>query len=258
MPITSSTSRYRGFSLVEMAIVLVVLGVLARASLLPLSALEASRRERQVEVELAQARDALIARLVSHGALPCPAPSRLPSSSPSSRRLSSASPNSGLAFASGSDTCPSRGRLPAARLALSISMDREGNALDPWGRPYVYSLSTTDHRNRGVQGIADWANTEEIGSVGIAELRGSLSLCREARDPCSSSSVTAEDLVFVVMSRGADPSAEGLQALNAQTVGDVFTLAPHSLVDGHRFDDALVWTSRSEAVWWLLRAHRLP
>jgi len=190
--------RSAGFSLVEIAIVLVVLGVLAQAALRPLSALDASRKERQLIQELDMIRDALLAHLVSYGSLPCP--------------LSGPEPEFGSGYS------------------------------ESFGEP----------------GIQDWSAIDELSAVGIEHLRGTLTICRQARDPCAASAVSASDLVFVVLSLGADPSARDLQRLNAQATGDVFTLAPDSMVDGHRFDDALVWASRSEAVWWLLRAHRLP
>lgn len=254
--------RSAGFSLVEIAIVLVVLGVLAQAALRPLSALDASRKERQLIQELDMIRDALLAHLVSYGSLPCPLSGPEPEfgsgSGFGSGSWSGSGSGSGSRQHSSSETCTLRGQVSAERLALDVATDDAGAALDPWGRPYVYTRSSADSESFGEPGIQDWSAIDELSAVGIEHLRGTLTICRQARDPCAASAVSASDLVFVVLSLGADPSARDLQRLNAQATGDVFTLAPDSMVDGHRFDDALVWASRSEAVWWLLRAHRLP
>lgn len=227
-------SQVRGFSLLEMAIVLVVLGVLARATLVPLAAMEASRKHARMTNEVQIVRDALVAELIAQGALPCPVSS------------------------DDSTVCPLRGGVPSQRLALNIASDAQGAALDPWGRPYMYALADTDTIDTGALGLPDWAQASDIVSSGISNLRGSLTICREARSPCGSSDTLANDLVFVVVSHGADASAADLQGLNQASEGSTFTKAPESSVAGHRFDDALVWLSRSEAVWWLLRAHRLP
>ncbi len=238
--------RSGGFSLVEIAIVLVVLGVLAQATLIPLSALNETRKERQLAHELELIRDALIAHLISYGEFPCPL------------ARSRAHTGRGLLYRPESGSCHLRGWVPTASMALDIASDAGGAALDPWGRPYVYGLSDADNAARGAQGRADWSSAAEISAVGIADLRGTLTICRDNSDPCNATAVSANDLVFVVLSHGSDASASDLQSLNTRDSGDVFTLAPRSAVDGHRFDDALVWASRSEAVWWLLRAHRLP
>ncbi len=236
MRLLRSQSRrdVRGFSLVELAIVLIVLAVLARASLVPLAALDASRRERHAERDIAMIRDALVAHLVSHGELPCP--------------LDPVE----------SSSCRVRGHVPAAVLGLDMAVDGNGAALDPWANPYRYALGDSDFADGGVQGAADWSSAEEIAVAGIGDLRGSLAVCREARDPCVSTDVLAEDLVFVIASLGADTSAAGLQVLNRAENGYVFTRASPSTVDAYRYDDKLAWLSRSEAVWWLLRAQRLP
>lgn len=223
-----------GFSLVEMAIVLLVLGVLAQATLAPLSALDATRRERAMQSELLRIREALLGHLLSFGELPCPQ------------------------AADGAVQCPQRGLVPAASLRLDLPRDERGAALDPWGRPYRYAISHVDDARQGTETSPDWTSADTIVERGVRRLRGSLVVCQIATVPCPVRATLADDLVFVVTSLGADDSIEGLQGLNQADRGRVFTRAPVSTVSHTAFDDGLLWLSRSEAVWWLLRAQRLP
>ena len=243
----------RGFSLVEIAIVLAILGLLLRATLVPLATLREARSERAARERVDAARAALLAHAVTRGALPCPLP------------LSDGRPASatGAADDAASGRCRAfRGAIPATVLGLDGPTDAAGAALDPWGRALVYAVSDADADGAGTPGAPDWTVPGEPGAVGIDALAGSLVVCRVAgRGRCPAREVRAEDLAFVVLSRGADPSALDLQARNADALGGgggTFTLAPRSAVDGHRFDDVLAWGSRGELVLWWLRAGRLP
>ncbi len=236
----------RGFSLVEIAIVLVILGLLLAGTLVPLGPLREARLERAANDAVETARRALLAHALTRGALPCPlatgaASSSAPSSAPSSGRCSAW-----------------RGGLPAATLGLAGPLDASGAALDPWGRPLLYAVSDADADGTGTAGAPDWTVPGEASAVGIEALRGSLVVCRAAgRGACPAPEVRADDLVFVVLSHGADASASGLQERNASNAVGAFTLAPRSAVEPHRFDDLLAWGSRGELVlnglragWW--------
>lgn len=219
------TLRAGGFSLVELAIVLVVLGTLTSAAVAPLQALDAGRRERQLRADLSAVRDALLAHLITQGRLPCP-------------RADTVDVGTGCTLGDGG--------VPAAALALPGTLDASGALLDPWGRRYRYAV-----------GGAHWTDEQPLGDIGIERLRGTLSVCAQAQSPCPRAALRGNDLAFVVVSSGADASGAGLQGLNARP-GTTFTSAPPSIEASTRFDDGIVWASRSELVWWLIRASRLP
>jgi prepilin-type N-terminal cleavage/methylation domain-containing protein len=63
----------RGFTLVEMAIVLVILGLLLAGLLMPLSAQVDQRKISETQKAMDEIRDALIGFAVANGRLPCPA-----------------------------------------------------------------------------------------------------------------------------------------------------------------------------------------
>ena len=227
----------RGFSLVEIAIVLVILGLLLAGTLVPLGPLRDARLERAAHDAVEAARRALLAHALTHDALPCPlAPGN----------------------ASAAGRCAAwRGGLPATSLGLAGPVDASGAALDPWDRPLLYALSDADADGAGTAGAPDWSVPGEASAVGVRALRGTLTVCRTAgRGRCPAQEVRADDLVFVVLSHGSDASASGLQARNASSELGAFTLAPRSSVDPHRFDDVLGWGSRGELVLTWLRAGR--
>ena len=243
----SRRTAERGFSLVEIAIVLAILGLLLRAAIVPLATLRETGREREARDLVEAAREALLASAVARGTLPCPVPvagGRAGASGAAGRSGNTDTANRG---ADAAGPCTSaRGGLPAVALALPGPVDAAGAALDPWGRPLVYALSP-DEVGEGGEGR------------GSGTGRSGLVACRVAgRGACPAREVRAADLAFVVLSHGADPSAEGLQGRNAAGDGRTFTLAPRSAVPAHRFDDLLAWGSRDELAWWRLRAGRTP
>ncbi|MEQ8230472.1 MAG: prepilin-type N-terminal cleavage/methylation domain-containing protein [Gammaproteobacteria bacterium] len=64
--------RARGFTLIELALVLAILGALAAASLAPLGVQQEARARRATEHVLDSAIEALYGHAVLHGRLPCP------------------------------------------------------------------------------------------------------------------------------------------------------------------------------------------
>ena len=237
-----------GFSLVEIAIVLAILGLLTRAVLVPLGSLRETRREHEARSLVETAREALIASAVAHGTLPCPVPAT--GTDPIVGRRGNGAV-SRVGDRGARVACPSRrGGLPAVALALPGPIDAAGAALDPWGRALTYALSPDE---------AAGGTTASRAGDGSDAGGGALVACRVAgRGPCPAREVRAADLAFVVLSHGADPSATGLQGGNASGRGDTFTLAPRSTVPAHRFDDLLAWGSRAELAWWRLRAGHPP
>ena len=246
----SRPAAERGFSLVEIAIVLAILGLLLRAAIVPLATLRETGREREARGLVEAAREALLASAVARGTLPCPVPTA--GGPGAAAPVGGHGGGTGVANpgADAGEPCTSaRGGLPAVALSLPGPVDAAGAALDPWGRPLVYALSP-DEAGEGGGGR---------GGRGGGTARDGLVACRVAgRGACPAHEVRAADLAFVVLSHGADPSAEGLQGRNAAGDGRTFTLAPRSAVPEHRFDDLLAWGSRDELAWWRLRAGRPP
>lgn len=234
-----------GFTLIELAVVLLVLGVLTRALVTPLGTVLHERRVQATDDRLESVRQALLGHLVTTGTLPCPLQVGISAS----------------IAASGSravDCSRGQGGVPARLLGVEGPVDAAGALLDSWGRPLSYAVSLSSSREAGDIDSPDWTSVGEAAAVGLSELDADLVLCQAAYSgSCPRAALRADAIAFVVLSGGADDSSVDAQVENID--GDrVFAVAPRSTVDGHRFDDLLVWASRNELAYWLLRAEWLP
>ncbi len=132
-----------GFTLLEMAMLLIIVSLVLGGLLPTLSVQSESRSRQQAMEELKQIREALIGYAIVHQRLPCPAIGN----------------SGGAEMPDGGGTCSkSVGFLPARTLGLHNTENRGGvfnpwtdtvNAaaslmLDPWGQPYIYAVDQTD------------------------------------------------------------------------------------------------------------------
>ena len=69
---TSGQLHQSGFTLIEIAVVLVIVGLLLGGLLLPLGTQQEAQRVNETESALNEARDALLGYAVANGSLPCP------------------------------------------------------------------------------------------------------------------------------------------------------------------------------------------
>ncbi|MDR3352547.1 MAG: prepilin-type N-terminal cleavage/methylation domain-containing protein [Zoogloeaceae bacterium] len=109
-----------GFTLVEIAVVMVVLGLLMGGMLLPLSAARDISEGRAAEAALREIRDALLGYAAIHGVLPCPDTGQ-----------DAAAPEYGRADVSCAQP-QAEGFLPFKTLGLTES--------DPWGMRWRYRV----------------------------------------------------------------------------------------------------------------------
>ena len=155
--------RYqRGFSLVELAVVLVILGFILAALLMPLQAQRENTFRAQTDSQLEIAKKALIGFAQTNGRLPCPATAA----------------SGGLEAPAGGGTCTNQlGFLPAATLGLQPS-DADGFAIDGWGNRMFYAV--TQVNTAGGAATPDFTTTNEMSNVGVANLAPNLVVCSEA------------------------------------------------------------------------------
>ena len=231
-----STPRLRnnGFSLVELAIVLVIVALLTSGLLLGISAQRNATENVDARHQLDNIRDALLGFAMANGRLPCPALPNLANSDANAGKENCAQPH---------------GVLPWATLGLPET--------DPWGNRFTYFASAkfTAVPTGGAQAGFTLATGVAPDTSGLANIK----------EFGSSGSDIATDLPAVIVSHGSraagawqpggnqlpGPAGDELENSNA-------TLTFVSRTPSDSFDDLLIWIPSSLLKAKMVAAGRLP
>ena len=233
-----------GFTLVEMAVVLVIIGLILGGLLVPLSAQMEMRGYQETSNRLEEAKEALLGFAMAHGRLPCPA---------SATSLGIEDPVGG-----GNCNHDYDGYLPAATLGLS-NLDGSGYALDGWGSLPVnrvrYAVSTS---NSNAFTTSDGMRTTSLGS-----LSPDLKVCASGSGVTAASCGTAISLtstaVAVVFSAGKNAATGGTGTDEAKNYDNNQVFVSHQPSPGaNEFDDVLTWLSPGILYNRMVSAGRLP
>jgi type II secretory pathway pseudopilin PulG len=247
------TPAVRGFTLVELAIVLFIVTLLLGGMLLPLSGQQDIRNYGDTQKILAEARDALLGFAMANDRLPCPA----------------SSTSYGQEDPVGGGVCnhPYDGYFPAATLGLS-PVDEAGYLLDGWGgdasNRVRYAVTSAN--------TSAFTTTSSMKTTGLTTLAPDLKICGTgagltneglAAAACATNTSLATDAVAVVYSLGKNGGTGGSGAHEkhnpnpsaSAVAGDpAFVNAPQ----GSSFDDQLLWLSKSTLFNRMVAAGRLP
>lgn len=283
--------RSHGFSLVEMAIVLLIIGLLIGGLMGPLGAQMEASRIKDTQNQINNILDALYGFAAANGRLPCPA------------TANSAGSEDVAAIATGQCTAPYNGFIPGRQLGLG-PLDANGYVLDSWGQPIHYAVADLKAANStypitGVpsqvqtRGIKFFTDSSLIGISALGNLAPNqtntppassfLSVCASATGIATVASAytssgtigscgiagntLSSDAVAVVYSTG--PNAGGVATgadeaanPNPSSANNDSAFVSHVRTEagapGGYFDDIVVWIPRSILVSKLLAAGQLP
>jgi len=229
-----SQRSIRGFTLVELAIVLIIVGLLIGGTTVMIGSVQDSANTKETQRRLVQAHDALLGFAAGNGRLPCPA----------------AAPNAGgtesPSNGSGACTAALNGYLPGTTLGLSPT-DEQGYFVDAWGNRVRYSVYNT---TIGAQSDP-FTTAGKMKDIGIETLsttspstpRKLLYVCDSATGitavDCGTARTLTDNAVAVIFSMGKNggSAASGDEAAN--TNGDLVFVS----MTASSFDDIVTWLS---------------
>jgi prepilin-type N-terminal cleavage/methylation domain-containing protein len=244
--------RARGFTLVELAVVLTIIALLLSTLMYTLSAQTDQRAREQTQRTLEQAREAVLGFAIANGRLPCPA---------------SAASNGVESPAGGATDCTNYndGFLPAVTLGFQPT-DSSGFALDAWNNRIRYAVSRTIASCSGTSAVPHFTNKTNLKQNGMScqPANTELLVCKSSQSTpapvagncggASNNAVTnVGTVVAVIFSPGKNyisaqtaAAASGAARfdeaanLDGNTVYINHVLAPSGATGGE-FDDMMVW-----------------
>ena len=256
----SGQERQHGFSLLELAIVMLIMGLLLAGLVMPLSARVDQQRFDTTTQQLSDIRAALAGYALANDALPCPA-------TPASN---------GRAASTATGCTAQHGFVPAVTLGLSGARNADQLLLDSWGNPIRYSVTNSDADG---DGNWDFVRPGEMRNVTLATLAPDLKVCTTAAGSsataCASNATTAVATApAVLLSMGKDwanfTSADQQENVGATLGGGpsgrnyavaadiVFVARSESQATGTEFDDIVNWVSPNALYGQMVAAGRLP
>lgn len=245
-------SAPRGFTLVELAMMLLIVGLVLGSMLFTLSAqVEQSNRSETLR-RLESAKELLLAFAIVNGRLPCPA----------------SAVSNGDESPTGGDICSSyyNGFLPATAIGFQ-PVDASGYAVDAWGNRIRYAVSQTQW---GTTPFARYTKRHVAGATtsawSLGQTPNDLLICAttQAGPACTAgTAVTNQNItVAVVFSTGKNGSSGPQGANETENVdGDAVFVsrAPDAAgALGGEFDDLLVWLTAGALYGRMISAGTLP
>lgn len=218
----------QGFTLVEMAIVLMIVGLLLGGMLVPLSAQMEQRNVTDTRKQLDEIQQAMIGYVIINGSFPCP-----------TTTVDPASPNYGIADSPCSiTTATADGYLPWKTLGVSET-DAWGSKRSSTSSPWIGYWRYRVDRNF----ITAFTLTTGFSSDALT-----------IKDNGGSNiTTTTERPIAIIYSTGKNLAADG-QNTNYEATSGIY----QSDVPTPTFDDILIWIARPQLFNRLVTAGKLP
>lgn len=276
MKILGHIRQKSGFSLIEIAIVLVIVSVLITIVAVPMSAQRELSHRTETSKQLELAKEAIVGFALANGRLPCPA---LVSGTCTTGRECFCSEQTAISGACTSTTTKpspyigrcaafgttanslSVGFLPAATLGISPT-DDNGFAIDGYGTNanlIYYAVS----RYPAVGLNFALTNDDGIKNATMATVSAAsplLTVCPTSTLNCTTANSLTSLAPFVVFSLG-DNAAAPFASLSAKEQANLDNDTSHIFVSGTKddtFDDILTWGSINTIFGRMVQAGKLP
>ena len=237
-----------GFTLVEMAIVLMIVGLLLGGMLVPLSAQMEQRNNTDTQKALAEAREAIVGYALANGQLPCPA----------DPAIATGQAGAGIARNPPCTGANSTGVLPWATLGV--------NETDAWGNRYSYRV--TDYFADSIASATYGAGCTPSPAPAYA----SFALCSagtlDVKSAASGGATISGSVPAVIISHGKNGA--GAYTVNGTQLAVGSNADEQENSDGNAdtsyvshtptptFDDLVVWISPSILLNRMVAAGKLP
>ena len=259
----------RGFSLVELAVVIFIVGLLLGGAVLTLSAQEEQRANAETRRRLEAAVDAVIGFALVNRRLPCPAIG------------ATGVESTGVGWtAADGGACGNNfsGFLPGRTVGFQ-PVDGQGFAVDAWGNRIRYGVASAVVSSTCASGAPHFTSVSRLRGNGVGCQPNDLLICRSAANiqpaaappacdpppPPSPNAVTNQQTVaFLVLSmgkNGRDPAPAQSADELANTNGDaIFISREHGTLQTTTgtFDDMLIWVPAGVLYARLLAGGLLP
>jgi prepilin-type N-terminal cleavage/methylation domain-containing protein len=270
-----------GFTLVEMAVVLAIVGLLLGSLMYTLSGQTEQRNFEETRRRLEQARELVLSFAIVSGRLPCPA--RYASAASHSQGLETFCTGAAPATCAGTETTVAQthgncsnyydGYIPAATLGLT-AVDSSGFATDAWGNRLRYVVTKkNDPTTCAVTPPSNltplMTSASNLKTYGIACQPNDLLVCRSATGitssdcgPAVNAIMTTSTVVGVIYSTGKNGATGGTGPdeaanLDGNPIFVSHTPTPSSAANGE-FDDQMTWITVGELYNKLIGAGKLP
>jgi prepilin-type N-terminal cleavage/methylation domain-containing protein len=244
LPRLRSPRAAAGFTLTELAVVVLIVGLLLGGLLVTLDAQNTARTNAETRLILQNAHDAVIGFAVSNGRLPCPA------TAISNGVESPATPPAPPA----ANPCTvTKGFLPAATLGLGPT-DAQGYLLDSWNNRVRYAVSETDTNAYTTAGKMR-EKAFNVASGTLLKVCPSVNVTAAATVTTCAGGVPGIDTPAVIFSTGKNGSAGPASEDEFENTDDFFAatntdrvFVSHELTTAEAtgigvFDDLVVWVS---------------
>ncbi len=239
-----------GFTLIEVAIVFVIIAALLSYVFMPLRAQLETANIKEARSKLLEIEESLYGFAIANNRLPCPTQPGLSGIENPANPLAHCNNNAAIGGYIGF--------VPAATLGIKGEVNCDGLLVDPWGRPYMYSVT-----NSQVSGSGDFVIPGGISlASGPANVLPDIKICNDLTVNCTAGAgiASTENAVAIIFSMGtrerANTADENENAGEGGTVASTCGLPAYPIgndaqyyaaqrveIAGQEFDDNVTWIS---------------